>query len=604
MSPDRWLIVMLVIGAALALLRLVVGHLRATPDARPAVRRTCALAALTLVLTVLLYRGLLPPPVEVERGTLAVLTAGAAGLPVPAAEVVVALPESGDVPPGAERMPDLATALRRHPDARALVVVGHGLEARDRDAVDGRALAFVPAQAPVGFVELVAPAHTGAGARFEVRGRVSRIDAARVSLMDPAGRLVSSAAADDAGRFRLDATARDAGATVFDVVAHDADAREIERVQVPVIVDAAAPVRLLLMAGAPNPDVRALRRWAEDAGLALRWRATFGGGAGVGDAPAFDAASLAGQDLVLLDARAWDGLGVGARASLLTAVRGGLGVLIHAPQAPSAALRAWLRGAGLTIETGRAVHWQPETGPDDVARLRAWMGPGSDDAPFDPLLAGEAAPALAYLPLSGGAPAQADEQADMMRWQAVGEGRLGIVTLAESWQLPLAGRADLHAALWSGWAGTLARAADVQPPRFDGELRVGARAVACGLDADARVHAPDGATFTPVADPASDGCAGLWPTAAGWHRLEAASGDWPFLVRAEAAAPGLHATALQRETRALVRTSDTAPDTMTATRPGRAWPWLLAWLLVTGALWALERARVGRARVPAPSASA
>ncbi|MCD9005345.1 hypothetical protein LDO31_03665 [Luteimonas sp. XNQY3] len=604
MSPDRWLVIVLVVGAALAVLRLVVGHLRAMPDARPAVWRTCVLAALTLASTVLLYRGLLPPPVAVERGTLAVLTAGAGGLALPAAEVVVALPESGNVPPGAERMPDLATALRRHPDARALIVVGHGLEVRDRDAVDGRALAFVPAEAPAGLAELVAPDHTGAGARFEVRGRLGRIDAARVSLMDPAGRIVSTAQADETGRFRLDATARDAGVTLFEVVAQDADAREIERVQVPVIVDAAAPVRVLLIAGSPNPDMRALRRWAEDAGLSLRWRTAFGGGAGVGDAPAFDAASLARQDLVLLDARAWDGLGAGARASLLTAVRGGLGVLVHAPQAPSAALRGWLRSAGLTIETGRAVDWQPEAGSDDVARLRAWMGPGSDDAPFDPLLAGEAAPTLAYLPLSGGVPAHGDAPVDMMRGQAVGQGRIGVVTLADSWQLPLAGRADLHAGLWSGWAGTLARAGDVRPPRFAGELRMGMRSMVCGLDADARIHAPDGTTSAPVPDPAANGCAGIWPGVAGWHRLEDASGSWPFLVRAEDAASGLHIASLQTATRVLVRASDTRPDTMAATRPGRAWPWLLAWLCVTAALWALGRARVGRTQVPTASRSA
>lgn len=604
MSPDRWLIIVLVVGAALAVLRLVVGHVRATSDARPAVWRTCALAALTLGSTFLLYRGLLPPPVAVERGTLAVLTAGAGGLAVPAAEGVVALPESGNVPPGAERMPDLATALRRYPEARALVVVGHGLEARDRDAIDGRALAFVPAEVPAGLVELVAPEHVGAGARFEVRGRVASIDATRLSLMDPAGRLVSTAEADDAGRFRLEATAREPGATLFDVVVHDADAREIERVQVPVIVDAAAPVRVLLIAGAPNPDMRALRRWAEDAGLRLRWRTTFGGGAGVGDAPALDAASLAQQDLVLLDARAWDGLGAGARTSLLTAVRGGLGVLIHSPQAPTSALRGWLRSAGLTIETGRAVDWPPEIGPDDVARLRAWMGPGSDDAPFDPLLAGEAAPTLAYLPLSGGAPARGDGPSGMMRWQAVGQGRLGVVTLADSWQLPLAGRADLHAGLWSGWAGTLARAGDVQPPRFDGELRVGTRSMVCGLGDDARLHAPDGTTSAPMPDPAANGCAGIWPRVAGWHRIEEAAGSWPFLVRAEGAAAGLHMASLQSATQALVRASDTAPDTMPATRPGRAWPWLLAWLCVTAALWALGRARMGRTQVPASSRSA
>ncbi len=604
MTPDRWLLVVLVVGAAFAVLRLVVGHLRAMSDARPAVWRTCVLVALTLASTCLLYRGLLPPPVAVERGTLVVLTAGADGLAVPAAETVVALPESGDAPPGAERMPDLATALRRHPDARALVVVGHGLEARDRDAVDGRALRVVRADAPPGLVKLVAPDHIGAGARFDVQGRVAGLAGARVSLMDPAGRLVSSAETDDTGRVRLGATARDAGATPFDVVVYDADAREIERAEVPVIVDAAAPLRVLLIAGAPNPDMRALRRWAEDAGFTLRWRTSFGGGAGVGDAPAFDAASLAAQDLVLLDARAWDGLGAGARASLLTAVRGGLGVLIHAPQTPSAALRGWLRGAGLTVEAGRAVDWQPDIGPDDVARLRAWMGPGSDDAPFDPALAGEAAPTLTYLPLSGGAPGQGDGPPGMMRWQAVGQGRLGVVTLADSWQLPLSGRADLHAGLWSGWAGTLARAGDAQPPRFDGEFRVGTRSTVCGLDAGARVQAPDGTTIAPIPDPTANGCAGIWPTVAGWHRIDTAAGSWPVLVRAEGDAAGLHVAALQRATQALVRASDATVGTMQATRPGRAWPWLLAWLCVIAALWSLGRARVGRRRVPAPFAGA
>lgn len=604
MSLADWLGIVLAVGAALALLRLVMGHVRAPFEARPKVWRTCALAALTLLSTALLYRGLSPPPVAVARGTLAVLTAGANETATPDAEAVIALPESGVVTPGVARMPDLATALRRHPDARALVVVGHGLESRDRDAVQGRALAFVPAEPPAGFSEILAPDAVGAGARFVVRGRVARIEAARVSLMDPAGRLVSTAQADDAGRFRLDATARDAGATLFDVVVQNADAREIERVQVPVIVEPAAPVRVLLIAGAPNPDMRALRRWAEDAGLTLRWRTTFGGGAGVGDAPAFDASSLAQQDLVLLDTRAWDGLGAGARASLLTAVRGGLGVLIHAPQPPSAALRSWLRSAGLTIESGRAVDWQPEVGAEDLARLRAWMGPGSDDAPFDPLLAGEAAPTLAYLPLSGGAPARGDAPADMMRWQAVGQGRVGVVSLADSWQLPLAGRTDLHAGLWSGWAGTLARAGDVRPPRFDHGMRVGTRSTVCDLGADARIHAPDGTARVPVPDPAANGCAGIWPTVAGWHRLEQDSGSWPFLVRGEDAATGLRVAALQAATRALVRASDAAPDTMTATRPGRAWPWLLAWLFVTAALWALGRARVGRTPAPASSSGA
>lgn len=594
MTPTHWLGIVLVAGSVLAMLRLIVAHLRAPAQARPAAWRTLVLLALTALSTFLLHRTLAPPPVPVAPGTLLVLTAGAQGLARPEAAHVITLPEAGAAPDGAMRMPDLATALRRHPDARALVIVGHGLEARDRDAVDGRALSVLQPALPRGIVELVAPDPLGPGAQFQVHGRVAGVESPRITLTDPAGRVVAVTQADDTGHFALEATARGAGATVFEVVVRDADDAVIDRAQVPVVVGAAAAPRVLLLAGSPNPDLRALRRWAEDAGLPLRWRASFGAGAGAGDAPALDVASLAEQDLLLLDARAFDALGPAGRSALSAAVRDGLGVLVHAPQPPSATLRAWLRSADLAVATGRARDWQPDAGPADVAQLRVWLGPGSDDAPFDPLLAGEAPPVLSYLPLTGGVAGEGAAPGDMMRWQALGRGRIGVVTLADSWQLPLAGRADLHAALWSGWAGTLARAGGERAPRFDGDARVGTRLAVCGLDADARIHAPDRRVITPVADPGADGCAGVWPTVAGWHRIEQASGTWPVLVRARDETPGLQAAGLQTATRALVRDVDGAPTSSAATRPGSPWPWALAWLCVTAALWALGRARMGR----------
>ncbi|KLJ00349.1 hypothetical protein [Luteimonas sp. FCS-9] len=599
MTPERWLVALLSAGAALSILRLATAHLRAPRGARPAVWRTCALAALTAVSAALLALTLQPPPVPVARDTLVVLTAGWADLPRPASQRVVALPEAGDGPPGATRMPDLATALRRHPDTQALAVVGAGLTARDRDAVDGRALAFVPAALPAGIVALEVPRGIAPGARFEVRGRVAGIDGAQVSLSDPAGRVVDAAAADDAGRFRLAGTARDAGAATFVVRVRDADDGEADRVDVPVVVEDVAPVRVLLLAGAPNPDLRALRRWSEDAGLGLRWRAALGGGAGVGDAPALEAAGLAEQDLVVLDARAFDGLGAGARAALRSAVADGLGLLVHAPQPPSAALRDWLRGTGLTIEAGPVRPWRPDPGPADAARWRAWAGPGSDDAPFDPLLAGETPPALAYRPLTGGLPGADVGPPDMMRWQAFGRGRIGLVTLADSWRLPLAGRADLHAGLWSGWAGTLARAGDRAVPGVEGQGRVGDRLALCGLGPDAHVVALDGRAVPLLRDPVAGGCTGLWPDAPGWHRIVDAGRSWPLPVRAADDAPGLQAARLQAATRALVREAPGAAPAQ-ASVPGPSWPWALAWLLATTALWALGRARLGRARVSAP----
>lgn len=589
MRPEHWLGAVLLAGAVLSIARLLVAHLRSADGQRPAVWRTLALAGLTAASALLLYRTLLPPA-PTGPDTLVVLTANADGLPVPAAGQVVALPEAGNVPPGASRMPDLATALRLHPDARALVVLGAGLLPRDRGAVGGRALVYRPAPLQAGLVALDAPDAIAPGARFAVRGRVAGIEHAQVALFDPAGRIVDAGPVDDDGRFRLVGTARGAGATVFDVAIQDLAPGALTRASVPVVVDAAAPVRVLLLAGAPNPDVRALRRWAEDAGVSLRSRIAFGGGAVAGDAPALDAASLAEQDLVLLESRAWDGLGAASRAALLAAVRDGLGLLVHAPEPPSNALRNWLGTAGLAVIVGRMREWRADAGPDDPARLRAWSGPGSEDVPFDPQLAGETPPALGYLPLTGGLPSAGPGAADMMRWQALGQGRIGVVSLADSWQLPLAGRADLHGELWSAWAATLARPGSAAVAGFRGEARIGERVALCDLVAGARVLAPDGSVIVPMPDPAADGCAGLWPRAPGWHRIDGGGVLW---VRGVDDAPGVQAASLQAETRRLVGGgTGTQPLPPPAIHPV---VWFLVWLLVTALLWTLHRARRGRA---------
>ena len=590
MRPEVWLGIVLLAGAALSITRLLVAHLRSAQGQRPALWRTLALAGLTAASALLLHRTLLPPT-PAGPDTLVVLTANAGGLPVPAGPVV-ALPEADGVPAGATRMPDLATALRRHPDAHALVVLGAGLLPRDRDAVGGRALAYHPAPLQPGLVDIEAPDAVAPGARFTVRGRVSGIEDAQVALFDPAGRIVDTGTVDADGRFGLTGTARGAGATLFDVALQDVAPGAWTRAHVPVVIDADGPMRILLLAGAPNPDVRALRRRAEDAGASLRWRAALGGGAMAGDAPALDATRLAEQDLVLLDARAWDGLGAAARTTLLAAVRDGLGLLVHAPEPPSNALRSWLGSAGLAITAGRLREWRADAGPDDPARLRAWSGPGSDDAPFDPQLAGEAPPALGYRPLTGGLPAAGPGAADMMRWQALGRGRIGVVTVADSWQLPLAGRADLHGELWSAWAAALARPAGAAVAGFRGEARVGERVALCDLAPGARVAAPDGRAILPVPDPAADGCAGLWPRAPGWHRVDGGDVLW---VRGVDDAPGVQAAALQAATRRLAGAGARAQMPPPPAIP--AVVWFFAWLLVTALLWALHRMRRGRGGV-------
>ena len=91
-----------------------------------------------------------------------------------------------------------------------------------------------------------------------------------------------------------------------------------------------AALALLLLAGAPGPEVKYLRRWATDADFDVTSRISVGGGVLLGDAPiSIDTATLRRFDAVLIDDRSWAGLG-GQRNALLAAVRDGLGLILRA----------------------------------------------------------------------------------------------------------------------------------------------------------------------------------------------------------------------------------------------------------------------------------
>src|SRR5690606_30494979 len=116
---------------------------------------------------------------------------------------------------GAEPAPDLATALRRHPDTSRLQVLGGGLDPRDRDAARGLAVDFEPPPLPRGLVELQAPARAAPGAAFDVHGRVNRAEGGQARLLDPAGQAVDAVELDDSGSFHLRGYVRSPGLVTF-----------------------------------------------------------------------------------------------------------------------------------------------------------------------------------------------------------------------------------------------------------------------------------------------------------------------------------------------------------------------------------------------------
>ncbi|WP_062354624.1 hypothetical protein [Pseudoxanthomonas mexicana] len=591
---------LLALAVLMAWVRLALWRRSAPRDRRGSAARFALLCLLQPAAALLLYFTLLPPRQAATAGTLVVMTAHADRVALPAAlqgQPRVALPEA---PAGvdAERVPDLGTALRRHPDARALHVVGTGLEARDRDAIGDRGLAFSATPMPTGIVQLAPVDVVVPGATFAITGRVHGVPRATVVLRDPAGQRIGATAPDALGGFRLDGLARLPGPSSFRIEVLDASRKVVDAASVPVWTQPAPAPRVWALAGAPNAEWKYLRRWATDAGVPLHLQVSLGGGLQLGDTPLpMTTDTLRRFDLVLLDARSAAALGDGQRATLAAAVRDGLGVLVRTDGALTPAVQRML---GLSLAGNDGAEFQlSRPAPDDDA-WRARRGAGSADAPVDADAVPAGLPTLTRLALRSTSPdaipllRDADGIA-IAWWRAEGRGRIGAWTPQDTYTLVLSGHPDLHAALWSQAAGTLARMATAArrvPPE---DARVAQRVTLCGLDDDATVAAPDGAITRLQRDPATGTarCASFWPREAGWHRLVVADTITPFPVRAADEALHLHAMAVREQTQRRVATAaaDPARASVTEGPRGPSWPWFLGWLVAAGLLWWLERRR-------------
>ena len=591
---------LLALGVVVAWVRLMARRRGAAADARGPLVRFLLLCALQPVCAALLYTTLLPPRQPGTAGTLVVMTANADAVALPAAlrgQPRVALPEAPAME-SVERVPDLATALRRHPELHTLHVVGDGLEARDRDAVGARSLAFSPSALPRGVVELAAVDVVAPGDDFIAGGRVHGMPQATVVLRDPAGQRIDAATLDAQGRFRLRGIARLLGPAQFRVEVLDVRGAVADAASLPVWTQAAAAPRVWALAGAPNAEWKYLRRWATDVGMPMHLQVSLGGGLQLGDAPLpMTADTLRRFDLVVLDARSAAGLGDGQRAALTAAVRdGGLGVLVRADGPLPASVQRWL---GIAVVGSDEVELRlPRPAPDDDA-WRARRGAGTEDRPVDtdavpaglPLLARRAAraPAADTVPLlrdAAGTP--------VAWWHAVGRGRIGLWTPTDTYALVLSGHPETHAALWSQAFGTLARAGTQALAAVPGDARAGIRTSLCGIADDARIVAPDGSTTQLQRDPATGAarCAGFWSRIPGWHQLTTGESTTPFFVRRADDARALHVADLHAQTtrRVTMAGSSTTPAAADGAR-GPAWPWFLAWLCASALLWWLERRR-------------
>jgi hypothetical protein len=565
------------------------------------------------LLAVLLYLTLFPPHRDAHSVLpLIVLTSqwqhADLASPLDPARTV-ALPEAEDAD-HYPQAPDLASALRLHPRHADLHILGAGLGPRDSDAARGRVSAFNAAPLARGITDLQIPAGIRPGQQITLAGRVHEVDGGSLNLLDPRGQPLARAPLGSNGNFSLEFIARGHGPSLLGLELTDADGVQVESLQVPLVTTAADQPRVLLLSGAPSPELKYLRRWAVDAGVELtsRVQLTERIPQRRGE-PALDHAALQSFDLVILDERAWRELGAGDRETLIDAVRAGLGLLLRITDNPAPADRQALQTLGFDVEATdiiRSVRLDiggTRANGIDAANVPS---PSLDSAPASASSSApsDARPVLTRRPLAvtaiDGVPLLATDDGDPLAlWRAHGQGRIALWWLSDSYRLVLTGTAAQHGTLWSNAVSTLARPGEPGSLQVaSSDSRVGERVMICRVgnaDNHIRATAPDASTTHLLFD-GRGGCAGYWPSAAGFHRIDVhdAAPLWLY-VRDEASAPGLAAAQSQHITQTLLEEArQTLATDLPAQQRARPWSFLIGWVLLFALLGWIERRNPAR----------
>lgn len=558
------------------------------------------LAGLTAASGALLYCALFPPMLPIGGETILVATAETpASTRAQPGERLIALPEAPSIE-GAERVPDLATALRRHAQAQRLRILGRGLTARDRDNAAGRPAAFSPMPLPRGLIRLDPPADTTAGSAFALAGEAAGLEGGSAELLDPAGRRVDRRVIGRDGMFTLGSTARTEGLARFTLRLRGRDKAIVSDTPVPLRTLAQRPFRALLI-GAPSPEAKYLRRWAEDAGIALQSRLDAGGGIDLEDEGVrLDAASLREADVVIIDDLTLAGIGNGGRATLAQAVAGGLGVIVRMTGPATGSTRDAWRALGLSVSGGTEivpVALSPLAADQEALAFR--RGPSSADIPEDLNTIDDPTADLGNWRLQTGpdfVPVVADADGVVLSgWQSRGRGRVALWAVANSFALVLNGEADRYGQWWSDTISAVSRPDSVFRPTLPPLVEVDERIAVCRIAASTRVIAPDRTAVALSIDPAAGarGCAAFWPAMEGVHTIieEGRSDEhtFAFLVLPKQALKTIRANEIGEATMRW-SAAQTAPVAFDAPeRRGASWPYFLAWLLISATLWFAER---------------
>lgn len=499
--------------------------------------------------------------------------------------------------PDAIPIPDLGYWQRHFPQPDQLLVTGHGLTADELRQLRTTQVQFLAAELAPGMERIAWSQELEFGQELVVSGRFSGLQG--LLKLSVGGGITDSIFVKSSGLFRLVDRPATTGALAYRLHLHDDAGDTIFAAQLPLYVRRPDPVAILVLEGAPRFETRFFKQWASEAGHAVavrsaisqrRYRSEFLNRSEE-DLSTLDAALLATFDVLLLDSRTLGEMTSRELEAIQAAIAsGGAGALLLPAGLP---LPKAVRRLGLTMEIQRI----PQI---DQLLVRPSLA-GRNGA------AGESElPALpaALVPDWQSQPLVRDQAGRVLvALQQVGQGRLGVSLVHESYRWMLGEEQPAYAGYWSHVVSKLARRKELpvwQPvaphPAFvDQPLTLTLLAVDQPDHAvliDPNGHA-DTLFFRQHPANAWRWEASVWPRNQGWHRARSPDGaELHFFVEAKDRWPILQQSRrrLATQQHMLLRDSTKSGDSLRAplSQPVPAGWFFALFVLASACLW-LER---------------
>ena len=599
-----------------------------------AVANVCALVAVMLLLA--------PPMIDRDpQATVTLITEGAEAEPTTAESYRFKGGYNGGADnapnrtpyrtphrtPGEVTISDAGQLLIRHPDLKALALLGHGLDAEDwRLLPTHLTLEWSPPEID-GLVDVNWSANTRLGETVTVSG-VMQTDQWQVlrsvELLDPAGRVVDRKDVRGGEGFVFSTVPKAPGAMQYALRLTEGDA-VLSELPISIHVAEVPAANILVLQSAASFETRQLTNWAGDQGAQVvietkisRDRALLQRiNASNPVSNLLSEVNLASVDMVFLDGRRWTQLDATDRRRLLSAVESGLGLWV------------WIDDAMQQAQSPSEFEslWGAMLSPDDNDEPR-WLASSNQErsSPM-PVAPWAIRPSVAK-------PLTVDDQGRVLEsWVARGRGRLALSRIRDRHRWATQGAHSEFSLEWSRLLSAVGRPKDSAswlPIAGPAELQSGERHLVCARNPskealfyqiayrgygvfNAHMKQPEkGANDVSEVDTAvlpqggrpllmqHDGlgapraCGYMWPWQSGWYELSLQDESGAVADVTQLYVPGNHVfaahqfAARQRATRDhAARTSNAIPMAPVVTPLSLWWPWTM-FLLSLSFLW-LER---------------